>query len=396
MCNKKIAYISHVPWGTIKQRPQFLAEQLAKDFEVDFIELKGLRSILGINKHSKVTAFKKYNHLTRRKLWYINLAKIHNSFVFILAKSLNKAFFRFWGPLDDYQIVWFTHPEMFYIFGSKIIQGQKIIYDCMDDALAFTNKDSYKENLFHWEAALISKSEIVICSSQHLQDKICSRYAIKTKTVVINNAIDIPKNDQVQILPDGINKIINDLSEMKFPMVYIGAISDWFDFDLILKTLSVFDDVSLVLIGPCDTEIPNHERIVLFSPISRKYIFNIMLYAKILVMPFKVNELIKSVNPVKLYEYIFTGKPIVAPLYGETVKFGPFVKLYDSTSKFLDIIEGIRENTQMQESLNECRKYVEANTWKERYAQIKDIIDKFDDVGVIQNSIDTVAARQQD
>ena len=113
-------------------------------------------------------------------------------------------------------------------------------------------------------------------------------------------------------------------------------------------------------------------------------------------MPFKVNELIKSVNPVKLYEYIFTGKPIVAPLYGETVKFGPFVKLYDSTSKFLDIIEGIRENTQMQESLNECRKYVEANTWKERYAQIKDIIDKFDDVGVIQNSIDTVAARQQD
>ena len=32
---KKVLYVMHISWGWIKQRPQFLAEELAKYYEVD-------------------------------------------------------------------------------------------------------------------------------------------------------------------------------------------------------------------------------------------------------------------------------------------------------------------------------------------------------------------------
>ena len=55
-----------------------------------------------------------------------------------------------------------------------------------------------------------------------------------------------------------------------------------------------------------------------------------------LVMPFKLDDLVQAVNPVKLYEYVYSHKPAIAIHYAETEQFEQFVHLYryykDSTS----------------------------------------------------------------
>ena len=42
-------------------------------------------------------------------------------------------------------------------------------------------------------------------------------------------------------------------------------------------------------------------------------------------MPFKLNDIIRDVDPVKLYEYISMGKPVISVYYKEVNQFRDFV-----------------------------------------------------------------------
>ena len=89
-------------------------------------------------------------------------------------------------------------------------------------------------------------------------------------------------------------------------------------------------------------------------------------------MPFKVNELIRSVNPVKLYEYIYMGKHIVAPEYGETLKFAQYVHLYKSKKDFFTIIDNIFTIKELDPNrVKSMRLFAENNTWSNRYKIIR-------------------------
>jgi hypothetical protein len=47
-----------------------------------------------------------------------------------------------------------------------------------------------------------------------------------------------------------------------------------------------------------------------------------------LLLPFRVDELTRAVDPVKLYEYIALGKPILSAHWDGLERFAPFVTFY--------------------------------------------------------------------
>lgn len=104
-------------------------------------------------------------------------------------------------------------------------------------------------------------------------------------------------------------------------LTYIGTIAEWFDFNLIIHALDKYQNLEVRLYGPVRTSyIPPHERLKHMGSVNHDKIMDIMHKATGLIMPFIVNDLILSVNPVKLYEYIYSGKPIAAIKYGESEK----------------------------------------------------------------------------
>ena len=100
-------------------------------------------------------------------------------------------------------------------------------------------------------------------------------------------------------------------------------------------------------------------------------VFSVMEQSDALIMPFVLNELILSVNPVKLYEYIYSGKPCLAPRYGESECFGDFVYLYESINHCQDIIKSLIGGKGAKHTEEECRAFALSNTWKERVEKIK-------------------------
>ena len=92
-----------------------------------------------------------------------------------------------------------------------------------------------------------------------------------------------------------------------------------------------------------------------------------------LIMPFVVNELVLSVNPVKLYEYIYSGKPIASVRYPETEKFSKYVTLYSSLQEFFHFIES-EILLSVSKNKYEMQKFATSNTWNFRCREIIKIL----------------------
>ena len=105
---------------------------------------------------------------------------------------------------------------------------------------------------------------------------------------------------------------------IRFSIILPNLLLPIFPNDLIIKSLGYIPNIQYLLFGPAETKIPKHHGIIHCGPIEHQFVPSIMSMADTLVMPFKISELVRSVDPVKVYEYICSGKPALVVGYEET------------------------------------------------------------------------------
>jgi teichuronic acid biosynthesis glycosyltransferase TuaH len=357
-----LLYLMHVNWGWIKQRPHFLAELLNNYFSVQVCFPKQYKNFnITRNIHDA--------NLTLRELfrlpWVSHFGKLNTT---IRQYQIHKF-------IQDYDIIWVTHPYYFPDIEGALAPGQKLVYDCMDDNINFpeiiSNK-SLREQLFRYENGLVKKCDIVFCSSHYLKNTIEKRYAINDKLFVINNAISPYMWEHKNIIDCSANSRFKEyLNCDLIRLVYIGTVSHWIDFDLIMASLAKYKEIAYFFFGPCDGNLPKHDKIYYLGPVEHNYLYDIMRHATALIMPFKVTELIKSVNPVKIYEYILGCKPALVKSYGEAENFGDFVYLYRSFEEYFNFIARlINNNLLLKKPTEQYKQFAQSNTWNHRTAEI--------------------------
>lgn len=370
---KKMLYLSHVPWGWIKQRPHFIAEKLSNDYEVHVYPLESIRN-------KQHTTNLGHNFILKKLLLPLHIKGFSLNAIGTLLYSL--IFRTQIHGFNDYQYVWITNIWFYRYIKRFIKPNQILIYDCMDDDLEFPlNKRSTKiqNTIRRLEKELLSRANIILFSSRYLSDKVIGRSNLlmdRDKISVINNAVELPATSQPTNNPE-VEKTLKYIRELSNPIIYIGTIAEWLDFKLLENTLKNNPDLNFVLIGPTEVEIPDIRRLHYLGRIQRDYIFDIMNEAKALMMPFIVNELIKSVNPVKLYEYIYSGKPIFVPEYDEMRQFSPYVYSYHNENEFMDLTNML-STRQLQEKYRreEGERFSELNNWESRCNQILKLINQ--------------------
>lgn len=364
----------HVPWGWIKQRPHFLAEELSKSYEIEVFYRKALRINKSDLKEKHTNSFKirEFISIPFSRLPFVK----HLSFLEVINKLLiSKILLR----LHSAEIVWIPSISIYKLLRSHIKPNQKIIYDCMDDEFEFgddRNSKDYKEKR-NLEKELVYRASLNFCSASHLAEVVSKRTGYTLNDIkIINNAIETPRVERVDI-PQEIEELLDRVKSLPNPILYVGTIAKWFDFELIKKTLEANKNLNFMLIGPSYVDIPKIEGLHHIGTVERKYIFHFMEIAKALVMPFNVTPLIESVNPVKLYEYIYTSKPVIAPLYGESLNFRPFVNLYSSDDEFIELCnKSIQDGNKMIESKDKQKDFISNNTWTARAKEIISCINR--------------------
>jgi len=368
---KRILYIMSEHWNWIKQRPHLIAEYLSREYEVTVICEKRYTKLV----NNPVPDGLKVKEIYKLPLTRFRAVKNFNDY--FLRKIIFKKHLK--SASENYDIFWFNNPEHFPQVEPHLKSGSEIIYDCMDDQLEFNgvklNPVIYKK-VFEAEKHLFTKSSKIFCSSEYLKDKLTARYGIRKDIHVINNAINLSEIPQIQRkkLP---RDFIESLSKDCKKITYIGSISEWFDFEIIKNALEKYKDIMFILSGPFDVNVPQSDRLKWFPPVEHELIYEIMKRSDALIMPFRVTELVKSVNPVKLYEYIYSSVPVISVKYGETEKFGDYIHLYSTREEFLGLIELVKQNKLKSKKTHEENiEFAKANTWQMRVKEIIKILNQ--------------------
>lgn len=196
-------------------------------------------------------------------------------------------------------IFYCTYP--LYMYHWKKINPKLKIFDSIDEPVgAFA----------HWNVAnlhdkSIKEADLVLASAQKLYD---SAKEINEEVLLIPNGCDFEHFKRPQKEPENLKNIPRPR------ITFTGALASWLDKDLIKKIALEFPDSSVVLVGPIyDGEFKNFPKNVHFlghQPYDTMpgYLHN----SEVLIIPFDVeNPVIEATNPIKLWEYLATGKNIV-------------------------------------------------------------------------------------
>jgi len=350
----------NVDWNWIKQRPHFLAMELSKKFDVLILyqyhyNRKGLQD--RTLKEENIKPLYLIPRIDRyRCLKWIN-------------KVLKTIIVRWYIYKFKAQYVYLTFPDQNRIV-PKGFQG-KVIYDCMDNHVAFVGNKCERRRMENQEYSLVQQTDFILVSSEQLKQVLSNRYGIKylSKIFLVRNGFNNKRSELVDDHKRG--------KEDKFKIAYFGTISSWFNFDYIVNSLETFSNISYVLMGPIDgVSIPHNERIEYIGTVPHEDLYKKVSNYDALIMPFIPNEIIQSVDPVKLYEYINFDKDILCVKYKEIYRFKDFVYFYDDYKSFLEQLDRLCNAPKLKYSKALRKDFLEKNSWKHRGLEINRIVDE--------------------
>lgn len=160
-----------------------------------------------------------------------------------------------------------------------------------------------------------------------------------------------PRNTNKHWIPNGVdieyfNAAIKEQMADPITIGYVGKIQDRIDFDLIEYCLKELPDVRYVFLGPIYTQKDrirqlqnNYKNIIFKGDIHYNNLPEEMKCFDIAIIPHKVNKFTNSMNPLKLYEYLAAGKPVVTTGVAGTTSISPFVHIANTYTEFICEIE---------------------------------------------------------
>ncbi len=232
------------------------------------------------------------------------------------------------------------------------------IYDCMDHHEGFGN---VSEDLIKLEKEMMCKFDQIIVSSAWLE-KQAQQY--NNNVVIIRNASEYEhfNNPPIEIYldPKG-RKIIG----------YYGAIAEWFDLELV-KNLALAEPNALILLIGNDTINASHiskaiPNIIFIGEVSYNRLPFYLYAFDVCLLPFKISPLTLATNPVKIYEYLASGKPVVSVDLPEISQFENLVHRAKTSDEFISLVSTCLKSSSPEENQTELRKqFACKQTWNHR------------------------------
>lgn len=168
-------------------------------------------------------------------------------------------------------------------------------------------------------------------------------------------------------------EVPEDLSKIAHPIIgYTGNICHRIDYEKIKAICESHPKKNFVMVGPRNHKghtnldldaIPN---LYFLGPKKLEQLPAYLAHFDILILPFLCNEVTKSIYPLKINEYLASGRPVVATPFSEDINsFKGLISLKENHHDFAEAID----NELMEDTIEKRkRRHAEAskNTWDER------------------------------
>ncbi len=246
---------------------------------------------------------------------------------------------------NSIDLIYFDNPTYRFILSE--IQYKRSVYRITDKLSEF----SWSSNAVTFsESKLINEVDVVGYTSPSLRTYVEEKFA--KRCFHVPNGVNIEAYDAVYDLEP------LDLKDIPRPrVIYVGAIDSWFDYDLVNRAASQLSNCSFVLIGSDDyikNKINCEKNIHLLGKKPHTEIPKYLTYSDVGIIPFDVQdklELVRHVNPLKLYEYLAAGLPVVSTYWEELSKFSQFIK-FSNQNNFAQSIASALEEDNFSDRIN--------------------------------------------
>ena len=267
------------------------------------------------------------------------------------------------------RISWFVVPHPGPL--AKRLNESFTVYYCIDDYASYPGMDAV--------------------AIQKLDDELTRRADV---VFVAPRALLEPKrrlNSQIHFSPHGVDfELFSKASDPATPLAeevrglthpvigYFGTVGEFVDFDLLAYLVEARPAWTFLFVGFIAADVSRlrcYPNVVFAGPQPYESLprwaaaFDVAIYAH------QVNRQTKHSNPLKLREYLATGKPVVSVITPETATFAEVAYLAGSREAYLDALErALREET--PELRRKRMDAVAGVSWDARFAETIAVVDR--------------------
>lgn len=388
--NENFVCISSSVWDDYWRRRKYLPYHLSKQSRVLYLEppVSFVNPIFFL-KNFYIFNYKKKIRKINENLYVFPLIalipfsriKAIEKFNSVFMLSITRRVIRYLKISRPILLVWdFWEADKF--IGK--LDEKLVVFDWYDEWTGFFQDPKKIEFTIKRELKMVKEADIVVTVSTNLYEK-----AKKNNENVyrVTNGVDLFTNHHNYETAD---RSISEKHDIKKPIIgYMGAFafSPKIDYELVKQIAYSKTCWSIVIIGKIVTNEKTKElmdslpaNVYFLGEKSRDTLPLYINNFDVAIIPWNISTLAIHSNPLKLFEYLACGKPVVSTSVPDIVelanKFPQLIKIANSNNDFIERVdESLKEDN---EALKQERiKIAEQNSWEQKTNDYIDIIKKY-------------------
>ncbi|NLG49412.1 MAG: glycosyltransferase family 1 protein [Chloroflexi bacterium] len=277
----------------------------------------------------------------------------------------------------DRPILWLFRPDMDDVPGRY---GEcLLIYHIVDEYTGYADVDPARvDEIRRRERALIARADLVLVTSRGLLE---SKGGTNPNTHWVPNGVDYERfaaAAREQVDPP-------ELLGVPRPRIgYVGALNDKIDTGLLLQVADAYPQAALVLVGPVQMLAADARRemdalrerpnVRVVGQVPGQRVAEFTAACDVGLLPYRQNAWTQNIHPLKMYEYLACGLPVVATDIPAVREEQAVIRIVGDGAAFVDAI-GAALAEQDEALRTERQARAARNTWRDRVERISALIE---------------------
>jgi teichuronic acid biosynthesis glycosyltransferase TuaH len=371
------------PWDGARQAAHFLAEALAEDHPVLYVDppmsplspirygfrrdsWPELRTVLDrrLRTHGRLRVFSPLvlPPIRNRGMYSLSLPALRAQIAHAVARA---------GMRDPVVVAWQALTELTGVAGETLRVG--VVMDHPAAGASLMGLDPAESEA---ETAELCAAADLVCTTSRAVHGLLAERGLKSELVPFGFSANVADLFDTAIPPPEYGSLPRPL------LGYTGGIDDRLDYELVLKLADRFSEGSIVFVGPLSPRLSESARaalaaranIHLLGPRGREQLPAYIRHLDVALMPYADIPFTRYQAPIKLWEYLYAGPPIVGTGSVDLRSYPPplvnFAENADDTPAMVTAALADPEAGR-----EERRRFALANTWHDRAVQLDSLVD---------------------
>ncbi len=230
-------------------------------------------------------------------------------------------------------ILWFVLPHPGFMLDA--VPHELAIYYCIDDYAAHPGVDA--ERIRACDDMLTRRADHVFVAPPAL---LAAKTAANPNTSFAPHGVDVRLFSSAM---DATTRVPAVAARLAHPVIgYFGSIAAWTDLELLEALARQRPQWSLLLVGHASVNVGSLAQLPNVTMVGAQPYESLPGWAKafdVAIIPYRLNEQVRNANPLKLREYLATGKPVVSVRTPEVERFASMLHIGEDVPGFISAVE---------------------------------------------------------